>query len=968
MKKIKRAGNTLHNAAGLALLVLFLVACEMPSGDSSGNQQPDTPSSDNKTYLKIVNDTDYAVNVYINDPPLYANTPDTIRQTPPNSSAQWELQPTAAGSNGETLYFEYLIPVGSGITVPYYSSNPENIKIKKLEEGKINSQDVPSLTSASTESIFVLIHNDTGNPIWMQQGVYTKNPYGSTVRDIPGGEGRVYVFDKTVTSLGGFTIGDLTRKQFPATTLQPGRIYSFIYDGTSVSLISESHFDIDAQRKTWSIPTRASSGQYLYMGKQKLRRDPSKGSILLGRLQYDPDVKENTAGYFALLDGYGNVTSERMFTLIDNGKKADTIYFFDVVESASGSFIITYQAEYNIETDDDYYVKTYIMSMTSAGITRWRLCFNDAVDAVLDCEYDLNLGYIAEKDTRTFGVGGTVTKYDDFGVQYTAAFVTEVQENTTGMDASFTWENPYISNFIDYDPGIDDATVSERGCWGLVYDSALNAYISVEFYAHNRMDNGIYTILDSSDGSVIRGSGPTEFYRFGFLGINRVNDKYYVYGEYVDPNGKYSAFIIRFNENMTMDTGFQPILIPSDYGDAYFRSSTADDTKVIFGGTISTIEKFEVPWTYAIDINTGSKLWEKIYTDLDYNIVWNLEMNSIGSVQLELYDWEVTDGSLIASTDLLGGVKQQYNEAIPRNSSLKIDAPSPSIPVPSVPAGVTASAASSSSITVSWTTSSGATGYYIYRSSSATGTYTQVGSSTTTSYTNTGLSAGTTYYYKVAAYNSGGTSAQSAYVSAATALSAPVTVTAATASATSITVSWTSVTGATGYYIYRSGSATGTYTRVGSSTTASYTNTGLTSGTGYFYTVSAYNSGGESDKSPAAFAAAASFGTLSTSLVSKTIAAGAVQWYRVSVNTSYDWRVEWRDADINSSYVDITVDAWSASGVHLGYWDTDGFDSAINAYSNSINTGKNEYVYIRVQPYSPSYSGTHYMRYYSYNF
>ena len=87
---------------------------------------------------------------------------------------------------------------------------------------------------------------------------------------------------------------------------------------------------------------------------------------------------------------------------------------------------------------------------------------------------------------------------------------------------------------------------------------------------------------------------------------------------------------------------------------------------------------------------------------------------------------------------------------------------------PGTPTGVNASATSSSSITVSWSTSSNATGYRIYRSSSSTGTYCEVGTSTTTSYTNTGLSANTTYYYKVAAYNSIGSSSQSSAVSATT--------------------------------------------------------------------------------------------------------------------------------------------------------------------------------------------------------
>jgi len=95
------------------------------------------------------------------------------------------------------------------------------------------------------------------------------------------------------------------------------------------------------------------------------------------------------------------------------------------------------------------------------------------------------------------------------------------------------------------------------------------------------------------------------------------------------------------------------------------------------------------------------------------------------------------------------------------------------------PTGVNATAESSSSITVSWTAISNASGYYVYRSSSAADTYTKVGTTSDTSYMDTGLSVGTTYYYKVSAYNSDGESPQSLAASATTAymdLSGTVTI------------------------------------------------------------------------------------------------------------------------------------------------------------------------------------------------
>ncbi len=73
---------------------------------------------------------------------------------------------------------------------------------------------------------------------------------------------------------------------------------------------------------------------------------------------------------------------------------------------------------------------------------------------------------------------------------------------------------------------------------------------------------------------------------------------------------------------------------------------------------------------------------------------------------------------------------------------------------PAAPINLTASAVSSSRINLSWTGSSGATGYIIQQSLSGTTGFTQVGTTsggTSTTFDQTGLSAGTTYYYRVIA-------------------------------------------------------------------------------------------------------------------------------------------------------------------------------------------------------------------------
>jgi hypothetical protein len=88
---------------------------------------------------------------------------------------------------------------------------------------------------------------------------------------------------------------------------------------------------------------------------------------------------------------------------------------------------------------------------------------------------------------------------------------------------------------------------------------------------------------------------------------------------------------------------------------------------------------------------------------------------------------------------------------------------------PAAPAGLTATAVSSSQINLAWTASSGATSYNVKRATVSGGPYSTIATGvTTTSYSNTGLSASTTYYYVVSAVNSSGESANSSQASATT--------------------------------------------------------------------------------------------------------------------------------------------------------------------------------------------------------
>ncbi len=201
---------------------------------------------------------------------------------------------------------------------------------------------------------------------------------------------------------------------------------------------------------------------------------------------------------------------------------------------------------------------------------------------------------------------------------------------------------------------------------------------------------------------------------------------------------------------------------------------------------------------------------------------------------------------------------------------------------PAVPNGLVATRGNQQ-ISLSWSASTGATSYRIYRGLSPGGqnsTFTQID---TNSFVDTGLTNGTTYYYRVTAVNSAGESGRSSEVSATPAIgSAPQipTGTSATAGDRQVTVSWSASSGATSYNLYRGlssgGQATTPY-RTGLTTT-SFLDTGLTNGTTYYYRVGALNAAGESARSAEVSARPAATTSANITVIGR-VASGTSPWY-----------------------------------------------------------------------------------------
>ena len=181
----------------------------------------------------------------------------------------------------------------------------------------------------------------------------------------------------------------------------------------------------------------------------------------------------------------------------------------------------------------------------------------------------------------------------------------------------------------------------------------------------------------------------------------------------------------------------------------------------------------------------------------------------------------------------------------------------PALP-PGAPTGLAATAASSSSINLSWADgSSNETGFKVERSTDGTN-FTEIAivPQNITAYSASGLTASTQYHFRVRAFNAAGDSGYTNTASATTLTSSPAAppapsgLTVVAASASRINLLWTDNAGnEDGFKVERcSGQTCTNFVQIATvgSDVNSFANTGLTKNTMYRYRVRAYNTGGNS--------------------------------------------------------------------------------------------------------------------------
>lgn len=271
---------------------------------------------------------------------------------------------------------------------------------------------------------------------------------------------------------------------------------------------------------------------------------------------------------------------------------------------------------------------------------------------------------------------------------------------------------------------------------------------------------------------------------------------------------------------------------------------------------------------------------------------------------------------------------------------------------------VTVGTATDTTIALSWTSVSSATGYNVYCATEigSIGAKQNTSPVTSLAYTVTGLSQGTTYFFYVYAIDSEGAEGVNSVGKSGTttgstsSLSAPV-LTAGTTTSSTAYLSWTAVTGATGYYIYGSESQNGTYLQINADaiTVIYQTITGLAPSTTYYFKVIAVDNSLNQSNDSNIVSVTTQAG--SSSLSAPTLTAGSttmstmyLSWNSVTDATGYNiYGATTQDGVYSLVNADpVTVNYQTITGLLPSttyYFKVTAVDGSgnVSAYSNIVN-------------------------------
>ncbi|MCM8710183.1 M4 family metallopeptidase [Clostridium sp. SYSU_GA19001] len=387
-----------------------------------------------------------------------------------------------------------------------------------------------------------------------------------------------------------------------------------------------------------------------------------------------------------------------------------------VMEAYPVNFGSTYEAYISGSNDLDF----YSLNVINTGTMHIEL-------SNLPEDYDLLL-YNSNGSIVDFSVNeGTTTESIDFNATQTGKYYILVysyyeeynitQKYSLVVTGTGEMGDPYEPN--------DTMTTAYPINYGTTYQSFISAPNDWDFYSLNINSNKaihveLSNLPNDNDFCLINSNGDIVAYSENWNTTGECMDFY------ATESGKYYILVFPFRGYSTTQK----------YSLKVTEITVPVPTSV--KAESSSYNSINISWA-AVSGANGYEVYRSTSSSGTYSLVSTTTSTSFTNTGLTTgttYYYKVRAYTTVGSTKVYGNFSPVVNAK----------------PVPAIPANFAATRNSSTSIKLTWSGVTGASGYEIYRATSNTGNYSYLTSTSNLSYINTGLTTGTTYYYKARAY------------------------------------------------------------------------------------------------------------------------------------------------------------------------------------------------------------------------
>ena len=602
-----------------------------------------TPTTDDKTYLQIENNSQFDINVYLQSP-SYA---DPYAKVKVNESVKKEISASSTLS-GDSIYIQYLYPIGN-IVIPYYDvSNESCVKIRQIEEKTVNTLKITSLNSLSVNKKYFIIRNESNDPIALSTPTNSfVTPLYKESYWIPADDYRVYELND-ISSLSGYKLGNgLSNKSIDIDAISDGNIYTVRYsNSSSIDLISVSPIDISTRNKIWKIPLSQETGKFLRTDKFGPRENLSNGYFYTGQIAYNINCCDvESVPYRAEISVTGEIADSTLSFAGSPVMVASNCFI-----EKNGKMIIAGNKR-NSTSDKNDLPFIYGDKGCEFSITPELEHFSVFSKIIHKEENTFSLLYETYDETtekQGFGIYElTINSYDDPHGQ-----VVYTNTDLNFWDINFIHYNgEYLVMYIvdsDDDETYDSTTFTFID--DTTYEIKTDKSQTLRRYTFNALEKNTEETLAVASGSYtssVTGKDSASFIQIDLTTSTFLNNGTPLKFESTDSN---------------LNSNFESLAIKGN--ECFFGGYIDRDYNAFNSGTNSGY-----PYIISYDLISQSQKWSNIYTDLKGFHVFSCDLSAIGTPLIELYN-KNTGMSFMASCGLLGEIPENELSPLPRNTRI----------------------------------------------------------------------------------------------------------------------------------------------------------------------------------------------------------------------------------------------------------------------------------------------------------